>query len=171
MPCCLTPSTGTKEDFLGTTGCQVTLRLDGPSGADAVIVHARYAGEVIPTDPPQFKVKSGAKMLVIVVEASQVGALVRLVEICDIDSEQVLDRFHFDPMIYYPGWEREYEGVVRELFRQVDRQKMLEDFVAAARWLKARRLLLRCSGSIRCSIRSGTIRVSKNSPPNQPQNR
>ena len=28
--------------------------------------------------------------------------------------------FHFDPLIYYPGWEREYEEVVRELFRHVD---------------------------------------------------
>jgi spore photoproduct lyase len=28
--------------------------------------------------------------------------------------------FHFDPMIHYRGWEADYEGVVRELFRQVD---------------------------------------------------
>ncbi len=34
---------------------------------------------------------------------------------------------------------------------------------ASARWLKVCRLLLRCSGSIRCSIRSGMIRASKNS--------
>ena len=32
-----------------------------------------------------------------------------------------------------------------------------------ARWLRTCRSLLRCSGSIRCSIRSGMIRVSKNS--------
>jgi len=28
--------------------------------------------------------------------------------------------FHFDPLIYYEGWEEEYEEVVRELFRHVD---------------------------------------------------
>jgi len=28
--------------------------------------------------------------------------------------------FHFDPMIYYPGWEQDYEGVIGELFRRVD---------------------------------------------------
>jgi spore photoproduct lyase len=28
--------------------------------------------------------------------------------------------FHFDPLIYYQGWEEEYDGVVRELFRHVD---------------------------------------------------
>ena len=33
-----------------------------------------------------------------------------------------------------------------------------------AHWLEACRSLLRCSGSIRCSIRSGMIRASKNSP-------
>ena len=34
-----------------------------------------------------------------------------------------------------------------------------------AHWLQACRSLPRCSGSIRCSIRSGMIRASKNSPP------
>ena len=28
--------------------------------------------------------------------------------------------FHFDPLIYYDGWEHEYEDVVDELFRHVD---------------------------------------------------
>jgi hypothetical protein len=32
------------------------------------------------------------------------------------------------------------------------------------RWLRTCRLLLRCSGSIPCSIRSGMIRASRNSP-------
>ena len=32
----------------------------------------------------------------------------------------------------------------------------------AGRWLRTCRLLLRYSGSIQCSIRSGTIRASKN---------
>jgi len=28
--------------------------------------------------------------------------------------------FHFDPLIYYEGWEQDYQGVVRDLFRAVD---------------------------------------------------
>jgi spore photoproduct lyase len=28
--------------------------------------------------------------------------------------------FHFDPLVYYEGWERDYEEVVRDLFRYVD---------------------------------------------------
>lgn len=28
--------------------------------------------------------------------------------------------FHFDPLIYYEGWERDYDQVVRDLFRHVD---------------------------------------------------
>jgi len=28
--------------------------------------------------------------------------------------------FHFDPLIYYEGWERDYEEVVHEIFRHVD---------------------------------------------------
>ncbi len=28
--------------------------------------------------------------------------------------------FHFDPLIYYDGWEHDYENVVREIFRYVD---------------------------------------------------
>jgi spore photoproduct lyase len=28
--------------------------------------------------------------------------------------------FHFDPLIYYDGWERDYEEVVRDLFQYVD---------------------------------------------------
>ena len=40
-----------------------------------------------------------------------------------------------------------------------------------AHWLKTCRSLLRCSGSIRCSIRSATIRASKSSPPRPRRNR
>jgi len=39
-----------------------------------------------------------------------------------------------------------------------------------ADWVKTGRLLPRCSGSIRCSIRFGVIRVSKNSPPRPRRN-
>ena len=44
-------------------------------------------------------------------------------------------------------------------------QKLLSIPYQMAHWLQACRSLLRCSGSIRCSIRSGMIRASKNSPP------
>jgi hypothetical protein len=104
MACCLTPSTGTKEDFLGTTGCQVTINLKGPAVAGAEIVHARYAGDEIQSDPPQFTLRTGAKMLVVVAEASQPGALLQLVETCGTGPEQVLDRFHFDPMTPARGY-------------------------------------------------------------------
>ena len=49
-------------------------------------------------------------------------------------------------------------------------QKLLSTPYSGA-WLGACRSLLRCSGSIRCSIRSGTIRASKNSPPRPHRNR
>ena len=42
-------------------------------------------------------------------------------------------------------------------------QKLLSIPYAVAHWLRACRSLPRCSGSIRCSIRSGMIRASKNS--------
>ena len=45
------------------------------------------------------------------------------------------------------------------LYRNYSRYRTL------AHWLQTCRSLLRCSGSIRCSIRSGMIRASKNSPP------
>ena len=44
------------------------------------------------------------------------------------------------------------------------------DTVAVARWLQTCRSLPRCSGSIRCSIRSGMIRASKNSPSRKHRN-
>ena len=40
--------------------------------------------------------------------------------------------------------------------------KNYSQYRAAVRWLRACRSLLRCFGSIQCSIRSGTIRVSRN---------
>ena len=45
------------------------------------------------------------------------------------------------------------------LYRNYSRSRTL------AHWLRACRSLLRCSGSIQCSIRSGMIRASKNSSP------
>jgi hypothetical protein len=97
MSCCLTPSVTAKEDFTGTTGCQVTLKLKAPSDTGASLVNVRYAGDDI-TASLQFNIKTGAKMLVVLAEASQPGALLQLVESCDATNEQVLDRFHYDPM-------------------------------------------------------------------------
>jgi hypothetical protein len=98
MSCCLTPSTTAKENFTATTGCQATLKLKGPAGSDAMLVHVRYAGDEVTSDPPEFKIKTGAKMLVVLAEASQPGALLQLIESCDGSNEQVLDLFHYDPM-------------------------------------------------------------------------
>ncbi|PYS50434.1 MAG: hypothetical protein DMG13_21000 [Acidobacteria bacterium] len=98
MACGLKLSTTSREDFIGKTGTTVTLKLTGPSGAGAEIVHIRYAGEAVDDDEPfQFEIDQGAKMLVVLAEASKPGALLQLVENCG-DSEQVIDRFHFDPM-------------------------------------------------------------------------
>ena len=98
MSCCLTPSLTSREDFTGKKGCKVTLKLKGPAGTGAEFVHVRYGGDEITSDPPQFDIKAGAKMLVVLVEASQPGAMLQLIESCGGTDEQVLDRFHFDPM-------------------------------------------------------------------------
>ena len=99
MACCLTPSTTSKEDFTAPVGSDVTIKLKGPTGTGAKILHIRYAGgEVDLTPPLQFTVKTGAKMLVVLAEASKPGALLQLIEDCGGGVEQVVDRFHFDPM-------------------------------------------------------------------------
>jgi hypothetical protein len=99
MACCLIPSTTSKEDFTAAVKCEVTVKLKGPAGVGAKIVHLRYAGDEIDTAPPlQFVVKTGAKMLVVLAEASKPGVMLQLVEDCGPGGEQVLDRFHFDPM-------------------------------------------------------------------------
>jgi len=95
MGCCLTPSTGAKEDFTGATACQVTLKLKGTGVA---LVHVRYAEEPVTSDPPKFKIQKDASMLVIVAEGAKPGTLIQLVEVCDDSTDQVLDRFHYDPM-------------------------------------------------------------------------
>ena len=99
MTCGLTPSTTAREDFSATAGCEVTVKLRGPSGAGAEILHVRYSDNEIDMEPPlQFTVKTGPKMLVVLVEASKPGVLLQLIESCDGGAEQVIDRFHFDPM-------------------------------------------------------------------------
>jgi hypothetical protein len=99
MACCLTPSTTSKEDFTATVKCEVTVKLKGPSGTGAKIVHIRYDEDEIDLTPPlQFTVKAGPKILVVLAEASKPGALLQLIENCGSGSEQVIDRFHFDPM-------------------------------------------------------------------------
>ena len=66
-----------------------------------------------------------------------------------------------------PGWRRRWENPTAPspLYRNYSRYR------TRAHWLRACRSLLRCSGSIRCSIRCATIRVSKNSPPRPHRNR
>jgi tetratricopeptide (TPR) repeat protein len=64
------------------------------------------------------------------------------------------------PIEILPGWRRRWESQTApsSLYRNYSRYR------AVAHWLPGRSLL-RCSGSIRCSIRSERIRASKNSPP------
>ena len=96
MSISLTPSTGAREDFIGEHGGQVTLKVKG-SGVE--LVHARYAEEVINSDPAAFTIQKGTRMLVVVVEGAKAGALVQLIEESSDDAnEEVLDRFHYDPM-------------------------------------------------------------------------
>ncbi len=95
MSCCLTPSTGAKEDFTGTTGGQVTLKVKGTGVA---LVHVRYAEQPVTSDPPKFEIQKNANMLVVVAEGAKPGTLVQLVEACDSSADNVLDRFHYDPM-------------------------------------------------------------------------
>ena len=59
----------------------------------------------------------------------------------------------------WPAWRRSWESPTAPspLYRNYSRYHML------GRWLQTCRSLPRCSGSIRCSIRSGMIRASKNS--------
>lgn len=97
MACTLTPSVG-KEDFTGPAGAQVSIKLKGPSGAGAEIVHLRYDQNEVDSEPPfQFTIKKKLALLVVLVEASMPGAMLQLIEVCGA-TEQVIDRFHFDPM-------------------------------------------------------------------------
>jgi hypothetical protein len=99
MACSLTPSLG-EEDFTAPTGATVTLELRGPARSGAEIVHLRYDQTALDDEEPfQFTVKRKQAMLVVVAEASKPGVLLFLVEICDEDgSEQIIDRFNYDPM-------------------------------------------------------------------------
>jgi hypothetical protein len=98
MACILTKTTTGKEDFTAEPGKVVTLKLNGPSGVSAEIVHIRYDGEPIDVTPPfQFTVKSGPRHLIVLAEASKPGALLILREVCSGGAEQVIDQFHYDP--------------------------------------------------------------------------
>jgi len=99
MACSLTISNAAREDFLGKVGDQVSVKLKAPSGKGGEVVHIRYASTEVDSDPPlQFTIKKGPQMLVVLVEASEAGLMLQLIEECDAGGEQVLDRFHFDPM-------------------------------------------------------------------------
>lgn len=99
MACCLRPSTTAGDDFVANVGRTVTITLKSAGGSGAFkLVHIRYAGDQLDEDPPfQFTVKSGSNMLVVLAEASTPGLLLQMIEVCDDGTEQILDRFHFDP--------------------------------------------------------------------------
>jgi hypothetical protein len=97
MACSLTISTGV-EHFTGPTGDQVTIAIKGPTAAGAELVHLRYDHSEIDATPPfQFTIKKKLALLVVVVEASEPGAMLHLIEVCG-GTRQVLDVFHYDPM-------------------------------------------------------------------------
>jgi hypothetical protein len=99
MPCSLTPSLTGREDFSAPTGAVVTIRIEAPAGCSARMLHIRYGKDPIDALPPlQFTVDKGRKILVVLVEASKPGALLQLIEVCGSGKEQVVDRFHFDPL-------------------------------------------------------------------------
>ena len=99
MACSLTPATTAREDFTAPIGDVVTIRLEPPSGVTGRILLLRYGKDPIDSEPPlQFTVAKGRKILTVLVEASKAGALLQLIEVCGGGTEQVIDRFHFDPM-------------------------------------------------------------------------
>ena len=98
MPFCLTPSKSGGEDFTAPAGCVATVRLGVPDGCAAVILHIRYGKDPIDEAPPlQFQVTRGLKLLVVLVEASAPGVQLNLMEAADDGSQQIIDRFHYDP--------------------------------------------------------------------------
>ena len=98
MACSLTASTTAREDFVGKTGSTVTISVGGPTTAGVEIVGLRYAGAAVDLEEPdEFTNASGANFLTVLVEASKPGVLCQLIEVCGQD-QQVIDRFHYDPM-------------------------------------------------------------------------
>lgn len=104
MACNLKVDPSGNVDFLGSSGASVTLKLTGPAGVDAEIVHLRYGGSGISQPPFTFTQKSGTNLLVVVVEASKAGALIQLREDCGDGSDNVLSSFHYDPQNPAPGF-------------------------------------------------------------------
>jgi DNA repair photolyase len=46
--------------------------------------------------------------------------------------------FHFDPIIYYPGWEKDYQGVVELIFKNIDHKNIAWISLGALRSPKKR---------------------------------
>ena len=98
MACCLKPSVTGSEDFVGPVGSTVTMSLQAPAGVDAEILHLQYAGGELDSESPfEFTIAAGPNFLVILVEASEAGARLDLVEDCGNGAEHILRSFHFDP--------------------------------------------------------------------------
>lgn len=99
MACCLRPSTTAGDDFVANVDRTVTIGLrSAGEGGSFKLVHIRYASDQLDEDPPfQFQVRAGSNLLVVVAEASVPGLLLQMIEVCDDGTEQILDRFHYDP--------------------------------------------------------------------------
>ena len=96
MACSLKLSPTADVDFVGPKDASVTITLTASAGADAQILHIRYAGTPVTQPPFKFTIQEGIKKLVVLAEASQAGALLELREDCG-GTSQVLETFHFDP--------------------------------------------------------------------------
>ncbi len=51
--------------------------------------------------------------------------------------------FHFDPLIYYPGWEEEYRGVVEQLFAAVPADRIAWISLGALRYMPLLKNIIR----------------------------
>ena len=51
--------------------------------------------------------------------------------------------FHFDPLIYYPGWEEEYQGVVEQLFAAVPADRIAWISLGALRYMPPLKNIIR----------------------------
>ena len=96
MACSLSHSVTAREDFVGVAGRLVTLKLVGPPDVGVAIIRIQYGAQVDAVSPFQFTLQTGTIQLVLLYGATQPGVELRMVEVCN-GTEQVLDRFIFDP--------------------------------------------------------------------------
>ena len=94
---CSLQKTGRRR-FQATVGSQVTLEVQGPTNAGAKLISIKYGEIHYDIEPPfQFNVKADLRLLVVMVSATKPGAKLKLVEICNKGSSQVLYSYEYNP--------------------------------------------------------------------------